>query len=894
MPETIGRRKVTPYDDAFEDLVASIMRAQGDLAVALRSTSIDLVPDGLVNRHFAWLTQTYDEGKNRHLFEADGGASPLRVRPLRNRKALDKVARDLLDDRKSLPFEPGAERGQDELVQASATRISRLVKSSFVFANPQDLDVNESWEDNPSRAHEGFANVEDIAIRSPLSVALEYLTAPSMPASRAYALLPVRNFIFETFGIFPSDLGIEDPDQTFSPIELEEALSHIWTSFRPRYWSRGRDPIPAEGRSKSGSVLRQFLAARGVLWLRFQSLDDAAAYFSEGRFRVAPAPYEFVRSSHLERLPDFGELVNEIWGIPIPIRGAETLLRGGLKFSSRRGLVIGMHGGPGTGKTSIALALGAVLAPMGIDTLFITAEETREDLEAKANGLVPDELRRLSFFPDRDDRWLEIEHFQIEVDGPPGAKSALSRMESALSELADALAAIPEHEERGRLAPKPCRALIVLDGVHDLIMAAQGPEQSNYFVKHLREFIVRCRELRALVILTAGEDWAGERAFDYLVDVAFRLTHDHISDNGRKPDRRISLAKARHQLCSVGTHGLQIGGTKGVRFSPQINYQIDRKAIWKTRLPEMHVDKKVMRRVLSQDSFERFNLSRARRRLVGDAGFHDLGMGVRLFRGSNIFLNGEGSGGKAALALKIAISPTFETNGDRTDRPERILIVSFLYPSQYYDNILRALLTLRRIEYGISVNDLRPAYEVIHLYPGNYRADQLFNRIEWMLDSAELQGEPYTTVMIDGLHNVFLQFPEIEHYSLFWPQLYASLRLRPLTIISTHTTFVLQGALAGAEYRLDDRRSEPLRHALVQKTDFRFEIDPYQRTTDGYYERTTSSSTSNIFCIRTISAINQPIPQFELMWSRDRLVLFEPNQRPRPGAGDPAQRRLDF
>ncbi len=893
MPEAEGRLKITPYHDSFEDLVESIMRAQADLAGAMDGRALDAVPDGLINRHFAWLTQVYDEGVNRHLFDASGGAKPLRVSALRHRRSLSTDIRAALKRRAPLDFSEVEAVGRDSLVQSGPTRISKLVKASFVFANPQDVDAQETWEETSEAADiDENSRKDDILLRSPLSIAFDYLTHPGMPSSRAYALLPVRNFIFETFGIFPSDVGVDEPKSVFTPSDLEEALSHIWTSFRPRHWSRGRDPLPAEGRSEVGGVLRHFLAARNALWMRFQSLEEAEKYLRVSKLRAERPIYEFVRSTHLDRLPDLGELVNELWGLPIPIRGAGTVLRGGLKFSSRRGLVVGVHGGPGTGKTSVALALGAVLAPMGIDTLFITAEETREDLEAKANSLVPDEIRRLSFYPTRDERWLEIEHFQIE-QAEKEAATALASMEAALGELARALSAAPEmpHE---RSAPKPCRALIVLDGVHDLIMAASGTAGSSHLVKRLREFVVRCRELQALVVLTAGEDWGGERAFDYLVDVAFRLTHDHISDNGRKPDRRLSLSKARHQLCSVGTHGLQIGGTKGVRFSPQINYQIDRKAIWRTRLPEMRVEKRVMRRVLSQDAFERFDRFRARRRVGADAGFHDLQLGVRLFRGSNIFLNGEGSGGKAALALKIAISPTFEADGSQIERAERVLVVSFLYPSQYYENIVRTLLTLRRVEYGIPAYELRPAIEVIHLYPGNYRADQLFNRIEWMLDAADLQGEPFTTVLIDGLHNVFLQFPQIEDYKLFWPQLYAVLRLRPLTIISTHTTFVLQGALAGAEYRLDDQRSEPLRHALVQKTDFRFEIDPYQRSADGYYERTTSSSTSNIFCIRAISAINQPIPQHELMWSRDHLVMFEPDRRPQPGDRSFAQPELDL
>lgn len=862
----------TPYAEIFADLLQSVMRAQGAVAKMIGGTTLADIPDGLINRHFSWLALAYDEGENRHLFDGSSNTRPLRVKGLRFRANMSSHVRELLEKRMPPPLEGNESAFSQEL----PTRISRLVKASFVTS---DLAESEPRD---------VAELSGLVIKSPLSVVYDFLTVPDMPGTRGYALLPLRNFIFETFGVFPGDVGLVEPSATFSVADVEEALSFIWTSLRPRFFSKGRAPFPAEGKTATGGMLRHFLAARGILWMRFAGITEAIEFLEEATLRPEEAPYDFVRSSHLERLPELGEMANELWGLPIPIRGADTILKGGLKFSSRRGLVIGLHGGPGTGKTSIALALGAVLAPFGIDTLFVTAEENPSDLEAKAESLISDTLRRLSFFPERGEAWLAIQHLLMDEHANDSGKM-LEVLESALAELSEQLSVTPTTVDLSA-APRPCRAVVVLDGVHDLLMAASDYSTNTPLVQRLRQFIVACRNLHALVILTAGEDWEGERALDYLVDVAIRLGHDSVDDAARKPDRQITVSKARHQLCAIGTHGLQISGAKGVRFSPQINYQLDRKALWRTRLPEMHAAKKVMRLGLSQTEFDRFSITPASRRSRLDLSFRELPQGLSLFRGSNVFLNGEGSGGKAALALKMAISPTWE-GAARVARAEKVLIVSFLYPREYYDNILRTLLTLRRLEYGMAPGEERPSIEVIHLYPGNYRADQLFNRVEWELDAAELQGDPYTSVLIDGLHNVFLQFPEIEEYTLFWPQLYAALRSRPITIISTHTTFVLQGAAEGSNYRLDDQRSEPLRHALVQKTDFRFEIDPYLLNEDGIYERAMSASTSNVFCIRAVSAINQPIPDVELMWSREHLLLFEPRART---PARPPQGELDF
>lgn len=215
---------------------------------------------------------------------------------------------------------------------------------------------------------------------------------------------------------------------------------------------------------------------------------------------------------------------------------------------------------------------------------------------------------------------------------------------------------------------------------------------------------------------------------------------------------------------------------------------------------------------------------------------------------------------------------------------EKVLVVSFLYPDEYYFNILERLIDLREAEYDIDPRTLRPRMMVMQLYPGYLRPNDLFNRITWELDAAELHGDPYSSVVIDGIHNVYLQFPEIERYQLFWPQLYAALRSRPITIITTHTTLVVPGTASEGDYWVDNARSEPLRHALVQKTDFQFEIDFVKTDSEPQQSRpperapedpTSVTMEPNTFAVRTLSAINQPIPRYSVRWSREKLILFD-------------------
>ena len=213
----------SPYNEIFADLLRSVMLAQADVALALKACPLASIPDILINRYFAWLTLAFDEGENRHLFDGSSDTHPLRIKGLRYRANLPADIRDLLERREPLPFVGDPNNDPSLFVQAFPTRISRLLKTSFASAVGQDQDQRDSLD------------ASAVVIKSPLAVVYDYLTAPSMPASRAYALLPTRNFVFETFGIFPSEVGLVEPSGTFSIADIEEALSFIWTSLRPRY-----------------------------------------------------------------------------------------------------------------------------------------------------------------------------------------------------------------------------------------------------------------------------------------------------------------------------------------------------------------------------------------------------------------------------------------------------------------------------------------------------------------------------------------------------------------------------------------------------------------------------------------------------------------------------------
>jgi DNA mismatch endonuclease Vsr len=161
---------------------------------------------------------------------------------------------------------------------------------------------------------------------------------------------------------------------------------------------------------------------------------------------------------------------------------------------------------------------------------------------------------------------------------------------------------------------------------------------------------------------------------------------------------------------------------------------------------------------------------------------------------------------------------------------------------------------------------------------GQIRPEDFLTIISQMLDRHELLGWPYDGVMIDGLHNVYLQFPLLEQSEMVWPMLFQMLRTRGLTVVTTHTYFSIDPGVNAMRLDADDvdsarRRAAPLLHALVQATDFRVRVSP-EKPKDA--EKLNSLFNGQDFGTRVdiLGAIGQPVASNPFYWDRDRGVVI--------------------
>jgi hypothetical protein len=204
----------------------------------------------------------------------------------------------------------------------------------------------------------------------------------------------------------------------------------------------------------------------------------------------------------------------------------------------------------------------------------------------------------------------------------------------------------------------------------------------------------------------------------------------------------------------------------------------------------------------------------------------------------------------------------FPSSGGEDLAPRRILIASFLYPHEYYQVLSSRLKDNSSDRTSFKTVDWE--VDTVAFYTGFISPEVLVSKILTRIKSAEMDGIPYHGVLIDGLHNVFLQFPRLQENTLFWPILYETFRIIGLTVLTTHTQFALRGLEStptlSADVETVTHRIGPLLQAIVNAADF-------------YLNVTHVSDEVQSAQIEVVSALGQPIRRLPYFWNPQSLLV---------------------
>ena len=582
-----------------------------------------------------------------------------------------------------------------------------------------------------------------------------------------------------------------------------------------------------------------------------------------------PVKIEMDFSKSFDSLPLLAEFTNEVWGVPLPMRGADLIFSGGLKLAADEGLVIGAAGTPGAGKTSFALGLATAWAPFGTTTLYLTVEEEVQDLRNRQATIQPFHLRNTSLFKDLGAKeWFVPQKISAGTFSETSQTGAISRSDAIKHVFED----IKDAQQRAFVeletadpeidAQPQVPLLVVLDGAHYLFGSEK--KTAKNLKNELADFVDQCREIGAVVmILSSSKDLSNDH-LEHLVDVHVHLDHRNTSKVHSKPYRAFTLHKTRHQISRPGTSIFHINNENGFRISPQLSSQVDKKSLLSQRLGVDFAD---------HPEKLRFTVFNKAKKLEHER-FIDT------FPSSHILVHGRGSTGKASLGLMCLAAPLSRfpvqnaDNGDPTEALDRgfnpkILVLSFLYPETYYNELLKGVKSSVLNAYSqFPLKDwYDPDLRVIHCFPGYLQPEDLFSKVMNALDEAELDGTPYSGIMIDGTHNVFLQFPLLEENGALWPMLYSAFRSRDrLQVVTTHTTISIGTDINDDVYKI--RQDKPFLIALLQGTDFYLELNEKEVEVSN-----DPGNKSKKYVLECRSAIAQPVPQLKLIWNKAKKTF---------------------
>ena len=263
--------------------------------------------------------------------------------------------------------------------------------------------------------------------------------------------------------------------------------------------------------------------------------------------------------------------------LPTDIDGLDLLLDGGLRFPASGSIFMVILGGPGSGKTHLALEL-AVRTLNRIDSgsgeggchVFYSLDQSPAELHAKLRedfdmyGMQGD-WRRIVGSLQSDDHAAQIHEFTPQSNRerylllaslrePP--RDLVTRSATLFERLDGDIAAIT----RGgaSLGTKLTPKLVAIDNIS--INAFEDGAHARAALHAIRQHLAARRLHGIFVFETPGgsSDRATFTAAEYAADVIINLGYHEVADQFK--ERQIEIAKARHQFYFRGTHHFSIVG----------------------------------------------------------------------------------------------------------------------------------------------------------------------------------------------------------------------------------------------------------------------------------------------------------------------------------------------
>jgi len=438
-------------------------------------------------------------------------------------------------------------------------------------------------------------------------------------------------------------------------------------------------------------------------------------------------------------------LSNRLYGVSTAIRGLDFLLNGGLDWTwkqvkkplnswrrKRRGLVLRIHGGMGTGKTTLALQIASAIAREGRFCLYVALEEPIRSLKDKVGAF----------------GWNVGSRFVILETTYPGHIPAAAHEGKGVL-----LFASQSTENRspvdGEKSPvqSPCDALAKMIGslepeavLVDSVNAFSDMEATEEGRKGVRDFLYSLTERGVLGVCISEDRPGAEGLSDYLAflcTASIKLSSK--PDKSEQVRRVIEIEKCRQQFHYRGEHVFEIKPGCGFLVFPSPSAKL---TWWQ--------QSEVPRRWGNAE--------------FGINGLNDmLGGGVR--EGSVTALVGDSGTARTAIGLHFLAAGL---------PGENIAMISFRLDQE---TILRQCRNFPRLTKVIKRE------HILYTRPHYHMASHALEWVEEYLDGQRRAGQPVRRVLIDDLSQLKLRFPMLAADNIFLAALIDLLRAYGATTV---------------------------------------------------------------------------------------------------------------
>jgi RecA/RadA recombinase len=693
--------------------------------------------------------------------------------------------------------------------------------------------VLEAWDRETAAGVESRPDV--------LAITCDFLANPREPSTHAIVQFCLTLALRALYGSRYTRESMTKLRRSFERVRNAAATGPDRWHFRPE---DGIDDLVIDLLCMNGTLQRALRAeARAAFYDSFR-----LRFFGVDRGTGRRIPGGDAGLSLRGRPLEYGALLNLAFNQPSGIPGFDEVTGGLLSpvlehdAGLSGGLISLVAGPPGSGKTSLSLAMASRMAELGSHVRYITMEEPPATLEAKldivAGKLAGSLSATLGEIAEEPPMAGEVRPRLFVIDG-----KAFGTLADLVAQLKQEFAVLRRAE---LLSERSARfslflvfpRVVVVDSVTALIQRqddtarTHGAQATTRTIRReLNEALNSLRELGVCVVLIGTKEHAHDESLAYLVDNVFSLDLD-AKVSYSHPVRTFHVEKTRLQASGRGRHVLHLGGASGCSISPSLHNvltQLNRRRVWSP----------------SESLGAVFRFSK---QPPGASQTTTTNSDLVLRARSQILVFGYGSAGKARLALALALQPRIpidappvvqrEAGVDAVER-SRVLVVSFLYEDAYYRDLAEELYEKR---FNVSGGSER--VDVIAFYPGMLAAETAVAAITARMRTAELWGRPYRAVLIDGVHNIMMQFPLLDHEPLLWPALYRLLRTKGVEAVTTFTFFKMAGGQeafrpnAGAPSHFPSSNSvtaspvghlgvsqELYFHLLLSSCDYTFRID---------------------------------------------------------------------